>query len=115
MEANVHAGTKCMAFVRDNYFNDPDITPPAKVDFCLAAYNAGPNRINRLRKAAKQAGLNPNLWFQNVELVARRAIGRETVEYVANVNKYYFAYKLSFSLQKERERAIEAIKSGNKK
>ena len=115
MESNVHAGAKYMAYLRDNYFNDPGITPPVKVDFCLAAYNAGPNRINRLRKAAKQAGLNPNIWFQNVELIARRAIGRETVEYVANVNKYYFAYKLTFKLREERDRAIEAIKSGNKK
>ncbi len=105
---------KYLAFLRDNYFNDTGISPAAKVDFSLAAYNAGSNRINRLRRAAKRAGLNPNIWFGNVEQMVRRSIGRETVEYVANVNKYYIAYKLGFGLLKERARALEAIKSGSK-
>ena len=114
MEANVHAGTKYMAFLRDNYFNDPGISPAAKIDFSLAAYNAGPNRINSLRRAAKRAGLDPNVWFGNVEQMARRSIGKETVDYVANVNKYYISYKLWFQRLDERERAIESIKSSNK-
>ena len=114
VESNIHAGVKYLAFLRDNYFNDTGISPAAKVDFSLAAYNAGPNRINRLRWAAKRSGLNPNIWFGNVEQMARRSIGRETVEYVANVNKYYIAYKLGFGLLKERARALEAIKSGSK-
>jgi membrane-bound lytic murein transglycosylase MltF len=114
IEGNIHAGVKYMAFLRDNYFNDAGILPAAKVDFSLAAYNAGPNRINRLRRVAKRAGLNPNIWFGNVEQMARRSIGRETVEYVANVNKYYIAYKLGFGLLEERERALEAIQPGSK-
>jgi len=114
IENNIHAGVKYMAFLRDNYFNDAGISAAAKVDFSLAAYNAGPNRISRLRRAAKQAGLDSDIWFGNVEQMARRSIGRETVEYVANVNKYYISYKLVFGLLKERERAVEAIKSGSK-
>ena len=74
----------------------------------------GSNRINRLREAAKRVGFNPNIWVGNVEQIARRAIGRETINYVANVNKYYIAYKLVFGLSEKRKHALEAIKSGGK-
>ncbi len=111
VENNIHAGVKYLAFLRENYFNDPDITPADRVDFTLAAYNAGPNRVNRLRRAAKRAGLNPNVWFGHVEQIARRTIGRETVDYVANVNKYYIAYRLAFREWEARERAISEIRA----
>jgi len=111
VENNIHAGAKYLDFLRRNYFNDPGIKPATRVDFTLAAYNAGPNRINRLRRAAARAGLDPNVWFGNVEQIARRAIGRETVDYVANVNKYYIAYRLAFEEGEERERAISEIKA----
>jgi len=39
--------------------------------------------------------LNPNVWFQNVEVIAARRIGRETVQYVSNIYKYYISYKLT--------------------
>jgi len=110
LENNIHAGTKYLAFLRENYFNEPAISPADKVDFTLAAYNAGPNRITRLRKAAEQAGLDPNVWFGNVEQIARRVIGRETVDYVANINKYYIAYKLAGQLWVERTKALGDIK-----
>ena len=42
----------------------------------------------------KTQGLDPNRWFNNVELVAAKDIGRETVQYVANIYKYYLAYKM---------------------
>ncbi len=32
--------------------------------------------------------------MDNVEVVAARDVGREPVEYVANIVKYYFAYRL---------------------
>ncbi len=38
--------------------------------------------------------LNPNVWFKNVEVVAAKRIGRETVQSVANIFKYYLAYSL---------------------
>jgi membrane-bound lytic murein transglycosylase MltF len=46
-----------------------------------------------LRLNAAKMGLDPNKWFFNVERVALRDIGWETVQYVANVYKYYIAYK----------------------
>jgi len=33
-------------------------------------------------------------WFRNVEIVAAKRIGRETVQYVSNIYKYFLAYKL---------------------
>ncbi|HEX7798532.1 MAG TPA: hypothetical protein VF456_29410 [Vicinamibacterales bacterium] len=57
--------------------------------------SGGPTRINRLRQRAASAGLDPNVWFENAELIAARAIGQETVNYVRNVYKYYVAYRLS--------------------
>ena len=66
-----------------------------KTLFTFAAYNAGPNRIVRLRKEAQERGLDPSKWFGNVELVAAKDIGQETVQYVGNIYKYYVAYKMT--------------------
>jgi membrane-bound lytic murein transglycosylase MltF len=66
-----------------------------KVLFAFAAYNAGPARIRALRTEARTLGLDPNVWFDNVERVADYRIGRETVQYVANIYKYYIAYTLA--------------------
>ncbi|MCP5055532.1 MAG: lytic transglycosylase F [bacterium] len=92
-EANIRAGARYLAFLRDHYFSAPEISPATRFDFMVAAYNAGPARIRRLRAAAAREGLDPNRWFGNVEHVARRRIGRETVVYVGNVNKYYVALR----------------------
>lgn len=63
--------------------------------FALAAYNAGPARVQRLRRQAEAEGYDPNQWLDNVEVIAARKIGRETVRYVRNVFKYYVAYQLA--------------------
>ena len=72
--------------------------------FALASYNAGPARVRGLRKKAQAAGLDPNVWFRNVELVAAKDIGRETCDYVSNIFKYYTAYKV-IAVQRERKKA----------
>jgi membrane-bound lytic murein transglycosylase MltF len=77
------------------YFNDGSLDPVNRTLFTFGGYNAGPNRIQRLRHQAKDQDLDPNQWFGNVELVASKSIGHETVQYVANIYKYYVAYKLS--------------------
>jgi len=91
---NVHAGVKYMRFIRDSFFESEPMDELNKGLFTFAAYNAGPGRIKQLRREAAQRGLNPNLWFGNVERVASERIGRETVTYVSNIYKYYVAYKL---------------------
>jgi membrane-bound lytic murein transglycosylase MltF len=112
VDNNVHAGVKYMAFLRDKYFGDPKIKPADRLDFILAAYNAGPTRISKLRGLARKAGLNANRWFFNVEQFARRSGLSETVRYVANVNKYYIAYKLSAKAYRERAARLRSIKQG---
>ena len=95
---NIQAGSKYMRFLIDNYFNDPKMDPTARFDFALAAYNAGPNRIQRLRKKAASLGYDANKWFGHVERVVLRAVGRQPVDYVANINKYFITYRLSLDL-----------------
>jgi membrane-bound lytic murein transglycosylase MltF len=105
VENNIHAGAKFMAFIRDTYFNDDKVDDFNKQLFCLASYNAGPTRIARLRQQADKMGLDPNKWFQNVEVVAAKEIGRETVQYVSNILKYYVAYKQVIESRDERDKA----------
>lgn len=94
LENNIHAGTKYLAFLRDRYFSDPQITAKNQLAFSWAAYNAGPANVRKMRKKAKKMGLDPNVWFGNVELAAAKTVGREPVRYVRNIFKYYVAYAL---------------------
>ena len=104
-DGNIHAGVKMLRDIDDRYFNDPKIDQLNKTLFVFASYNAGPNRIARLRKEAGDSGLDPNVWFNNVELVAAKDIGQETVTYVANIYKYYIAYKLAVEQRTARQKA----------
>jgi len=94
VEANIHAGAKYLRWIVDEYYKDEPMTKVDKGLFALASYNAGAGRISELRRKAKRMGLDENKWFQNVEIVAAREIGRETVQYVGNIYKYYVAYGL---------------------
>lgn len=93
-EANIHAGVKYLDYLRDRYFSSPEITPLNQVLLSLAAYNAGPARLIRLRRMTEEQGYDPNVWFDNVELAAAKDIGRETVQYVANIYRYYLTYRM---------------------
>ena len=93
LEDNIHAGTKYLNFIYGRYFNDNELDVINASLFSLASYNAGPARIRKLRKQAAQSGLDPNVWFDNVEIMAARDIGRETVQYVSNIYKYYASYR----------------------
>ncbi len=104
-EANIHAGIKYLDHVRTEYFSDLAIDPLNQTLLAMASYNAGPNKIRSLRKKAAAQGLDPNRWFGNVEVIAAREIGRETVQYVANIYKYYVAYRLSAEQMTARNEA----------
>lgn len=94
-ENNIHAGTKYMRFIEDRYFSDPEINDLNRWLFSLAAYNAGPAKINRYRREAAEKGYDPNAWFDHVEIIVARRIGRETVAYVSNIYRYFLGYRLS--------------------
>ena len=110
VEANIHGGVKYMRFMIDRYYKDEPMTDLDKGLFTFASYNAGPARIRTLRKEAEKRGLNPNVWFNNVERVVSEKVGRETVTYVSNIYKYYISYKLIVEEQQERDK----IKKGSK-
>jgi membrane-bound lytic murein transglycosylase MltF len=112
LEPNIHAGVKFLrAMMNEHYANEPmDLLN--KGLFTFAAYNAGPGRIHQLRTLAAQRGLNPNVWFDNVQRIAAEKIGQETVTYVSNIYKYYLAYQLLAEASAERERTEEAVKEG---
>jgi membrane-bound lytic murein transglycosylase MltF len=106
-ESNIHAGIKYLDFIRKRYFSDPGMDKFNQTMFAFAAYNAGPARIRKLRGKAVDMGYDPNIWFDNVEVMAAKEIGRETVQYVANILKYYVAYRLTLKQQLQREQARE--------
>ena len=105
LESNIHAGIKYNRWIADNFFKDPGISRLNKQLFAFASYNAGPGKVSSLRREAKTRGLDPNVWFNNVELVAAKRIGRETVTYVANIYKYYLAYQMMAQSRTAREAA----------
>ena len=94
LENNIHAGSKYLRFLKDRYFDDPAIDDVNRTLLAFASYNAGPARIRGLRDRAAKKGLDPNVWFDNVEVVAAEQIGHETVGYVSSIYKYYVAYRL---------------------
>ena len=111
-EANIHAGIKYMRYIVDDYFNDPAIDPVNRMLFAFASYNAGPNRIARLRDQAADYGLDPNKWFREVELVVQRKVGMEPVNYVSNIYKYYIAYTRAEELIRQKAAAEEEVREG---
>ena len=112
VEANVHAGVKYMRFMMDQYFKDEPMDNLNKALMTFASYNAGPNRIRQLRRETEKRGLDPNVWFGNVERVASERIGRETVTYVSNIYKYYVAYRLVSEQQQRRDAAKAEVAAG---
>jgi len=107
LEPNIHAGVKYMNFMRNQFFADQPMDGRNKILFSFAAYNAGPSRVLKLQREAEKRGLNPYVWFNNVEIIAGERIGEETVTYISNIYKYYVAY----SLLEERRTQVSAQSS----
>jgi membrane-bound lytic murein transglycosylase MltF len=103
VQANVDAGAAYLQLVRDRYVNDPALRDPDRTLMTFAAYNAGPGNFLRIRRAAVADGLNPHLWFNNVETGAAKVIGREAVQYVGNIFKYYISFKLAEERLEEKK------------
>lgn len=107
LENNIHAGMKYLRFIINQYYKDEPMDPVDKLLFAFASYNAGPDKVNQLRKKTADMGLNSNVWFHNVEIAAAEVIGRETVQYVSNIYKYYIAYRM---LAEQRDRKQRLMK-----
>jgi membrane-bound lytic murein transglycosylase MltF len=109
MESNIHAGVKYMDILMSQYFPDAHFSEGNRPLFAFASYNAGPGNIAKMRKLARQRGLDPDKWFNNVELVVAEKIGIETTTYVRNIYKYYVSFKLSEQAQEARRQAMQQL------
>ena len=104
-EPNVHGGFKYLRQIYDRHLDTAGLDEQNRTLFAIAAYNCGSGRVARLRAEAADKGLDPNVWFNNVELIAARRVGQETVVYVRNIYKYYIAYKLQLDTLEARRAA----------
>jgi len=108
-ESNIHAGTKYMDQLMTTYFRDAQFSEGNRPLFAFASYNCGPGNVARARTEAERRGLDPNKWFNNVEVVISQRIGTETTTYVRNIYKYYVAYRLTLDAQAEVEKAKQQM------
>jgi membrane-bound lytic murein transglycosylase MltF len=111
-EANIHGGAKYMDQLMTRYFPDAKFSPANRSLFAFASYNAGPGRISQMRKEAAKRSLDPDKWFNNVEIVTAEKVGIETTTYVRNIYKYYAAYKLMLDVQEAQKKAREQVAPG---
>ena len=109
IEPNIHAGSKYMDQLMTRYFSDANFSENNRTLFAFASYNCGPGNVSKLRKEAERRGLDPNKWFNNVEIVTAEKIGMETTTYVRNIYKYYVAYKLQLDVQEAARKAREQV------
>ena len=109
VEPNVHGGFKYLRQIYDRHLDTAGLDEQNRTLFAIAAYNAGSGRVAKLRAEAAEKGLDPNIWFNNVELVAARRVGQETVVYVRNIYKYYIAYKLQLETLEARRAAAAKL------
>lgn len=107
VDKNIEAGSKYLRLLSDKYLDDPELTPVNRTLLSFAAYNAGPGNLMKFRRLAEKSGLDPNVWFGNVEQAAARVVGRETVDYVGNIYKYYVVYKLAAQRLEQRQKAAK--------
>jgi membrane-bound lytic murein transglycosylase MltF len=114
LEPNIHAGAKYMDQLMTRYFSEADFSDQNRALFALASYNAGPGRVKQLREMARQRGLDPDEWFNNVEVMAAERVGIETTTYVRNIFKYYTAYKLQLEAFEKQRKAREEMKPGGR-
>ena len=112
VDSNIEAGAKYLAFLKRRYFNHGEIDALNGSLLALAAYNAGPAKVRRLQAAARARGYDPHRWFDHVEVTAAEHIGRETVQYVSNIFKYYLTYQMINRESARRAAARQAAGAG---
>ena len=108
LDGNVEAACRYLRLILDTYFNDPNLDLLNRHLFALAAYNAGPNRVQALRDKAGKLGLDPNVWFGNVDQLVANEVGQGPINYVGTIYKYYVGYRFSLPQIEGKAAAIEA-------
>jgi membrane-bound lytic murein transglycosylase MltF len=109
VDNNIHTGVRYLRMLVDKYLDDPALDRKNRTLMAFAAYSAGPGNLRKFRRLAAESGLDPNVWLHNVEHAAAEIVGRETVQYVANIYKYYVAYRLATERRDERAKAKQGL------
>jgi membrane-bound lytic murein transglycosylase MltF len=113
VENNIHAGVRMIHFLVNDYFDEPGLDQVNRTLLAIAAYNAGPAKITNCRDLATKMGYDRNRWFGNVEVATAKVVGRETTQYVANIYKYYLAYRMAAGTRERRREAIKKAGAGH--
>lgn len=108
-EANIHAGAKYLDELMSKHFPDAKFNEQNRTLFAFASYNCGPGNVAKMRTEAEKRGLDPNQWFNNVEIVTAEKIGIETTTYVRNIFKYYAAYRLTTDARLATEKLKQEV------
>jgi len=112
-EPNIHAGTKYMDQLMTRFFPDAKFSEGNRPLFAFASYNCGPGNVATARREAMRRGLDPDKWFNNVEIVVAEKVGVETTTYVRNIYKYYVAYRLMLDAQEQADKARQQVAPSN--
>ena len=104
-EPNIHGGAKYMDQLMTKYFPDAKFSEGNRRCSRSPATTPAPATSSKMRKEAARRGLDPDQWFNNVEIVVAEKIGTETTTYVRNIYKYYVAYKLTLEARAAAEKA----------
>ena len=97
------ASSTCASW-SNQYFDEPGIDRVNRHLFAFAAYNAGPTASRDCAARPRPRGWTRTSGSTTSSLVAED-VGRETVQYVSNIYKYYIAYKLTLDRAQKRESA----------
>jgi membrane-bound lytic murein transglycosylase MltF len=111
-ESNIHAAAKYMDHLMTRYLGEADLSEGNRTLFAFASYNCGPGNVAKARREAERRNLDPDKWFNHVEIIIAQKIGTETTTYVRNIYKYYVAYKLALDAQAEAEKARQQVTPG---
>jgi membrane-bound lytic murein transglycosylase MltF len=109
IEPNIHGGAKYMDQLMTKYFPDARFSEANRPLFAFASYNCGPGNVRKMRAEAAKRGLDPDKWFNNVEIVTAEKIGNETTTYVRNIYKYYVAYRLTLDAHAAAGKARQQV------
>ena len=108
IEPNIHAAAKYLDTLMKG-FPDAHFDETNRTLFAFASYNCGRGNVSKARREAQKRGLDPDKWFNNVEIVVGEKIGMETTTYVRNIYKYYAAYRLVADAHAEAASARQRV------
>ena len=91
---DVQDRTKYIDQLMTQTFPDAKFSELDRTLFTFASYKSGANNVESMRKEAATRGLDPNVWFNNVEQLMAERYGMLSTAYVRSILKCKLAYQL---------------------